>query len=82
MQNVLDVFTDYCKHWKRYVNIDKTKVVVFSKRRYEANNKFKVIGEEIQFSDNYSTWECYLTTLVILRMLNNINSCTDITLRK
>jgi hypothetical protein len=50
---MLDVFTDYCKQWKLYVNIDKTKVVVFSKRRYEANHKFKVIGEEIQFSDNY-----------------------------
>jgi hypothetical protein len=59
MQNVLDVFTDYCKHWKRYVNIDKTKVVVFSKRRYEANHQLKVIGEEIQFSDNY----CYLGVL-------------------
>jgi hypothetical protein len=33
--------------------------VVFSKRRYEANHKFKVIGEEIQFSDNY----CYLGVL-------------------
>ena len=59
MQNMLDVFTDYCKQWKLYVNIDKTKVVVFSKRRYEANHKFKVIGEEIQFSDNY----CYLGVL-------------------
>ena len=66
---MLDVFTYYCKLWKLYVNIDKMKVVVFSKRRYEANHKFKVIGEEIQFSDNYSTWECYLTTLVILRNL-------------
>jgi len=70
MQNMLDVFTDYCKQWKLYVNIDKTKVVVFSKRRYEANHKFKVNGEEIQFSDNYTvTWECYLTTMVILLML-------------
>ena len=59
MQNMLDVFTDYCKQWKLHVNIDKTKVVVFSKRRYEANHKFKVIGEEIQFSDNY----CYLGVL-------------------
>ena len=59
MQNMLDVFTDYCKQWKLYVNIDKTKVGVFSKRRYEANHKFKVIGEEIQFSDNY----CYLGVL-------------------
>ena len=59
MQNMLDVFTDYCKQWKLYVNIDKTKVVVFSKRRYEANHKFKVIGEKIQFSDNY----CYLGVL-------------------
>jgi hypothetical protein len=59
MQNMLDVFTDYCKQWKRYVNIDKTKVVVFSKGKYEANHKFKVIGEEIQFSDNY----CYLGVL-------------------
>ena len=59
MQNMLDVFTYYCKQWKRYVNIDKTKVVVFSKRRYEANHKLKVIGEEIQFSDNY----CYLGVL-------------------
>ena len=49
-------FTDYCKQWKLYVNIDKTKVVDFSIRRYEANHKLKVIGEEIQFSDNY----CYL----------------------
>ena len=59
MQNMFDVFTYYCKQWKRYVNIAKTKVVVFSKRRYEANHKFKVIGEEIQFSDNY----CYLGVL-------------------
>jgi hypothetical protein len=56
---MLDAFTDYCKLWKLYVNIDKMKVVVFSKRRYEANHKFKVIGEEIQFSDNY----CYLGML-------------------
>ena len=59
MQNMLDVFTDYCKQWKLYVNIDKAKVVVFSKRRYEANHKLKVIGEESQFSDNY----CYLGVL-------------------
>jgi hypothetical protein len=38
MQNMLDVFTDYCKQWKLYVNIDKTKVVVFSKRRCEAGS--------------------------------------------
>ena len=59
MQNMLDVFTDYCKQWKLYVNIDKTKVVVFSKRKYEANHKFKVNREDIQFSDNY----CYLGAL-------------------
>ena len=45
MQNMLDVFTDHCKQWKLYVNIDKTKVVVISKRRYETNHRFKVNGE-------------------------------------
>ena len=29
MQNMLDVFTDYCKQWKLYVNIDKRKLWSF-----------------------------------------------------
>jgi ferredoxin-thioredoxin reductase catalytic subunit len=41
MQNMLDVFTDYCKQWKLYVNIDKTKAVKNSSISliYNANKK-------------------------------------------
>jgi hypothetical protein len=34
MQNLLDVFSDYCKLWKLEVNLSKTKTVTFSKRKF------------------------------------------------
>ena len=33
LQNALNVFDDYCKKWHLTVNIEKTKIVIFSKGR-------------------------------------------------
>ena len=39
MQSALNVYNDYCKQWKLTVNINKSKVVIFSKGR-QANYSF------------------------------------------
>ena len=31
MQNLLDSFSDYCTNWKLKVNIEKTKIMIFSR---------------------------------------------------
>ena len=33
MQNMLNIFNDYCKLWKLEININKTKTIIFSSRR-------------------------------------------------
>ena len=33
LQNILNLFQEYCIKWKLKVNIDKTKVIIFSKER-------------------------------------------------
>lgn len=45
MQNLLTVFDEYCKLWKLEVNTEKTKVVIFSKRKFRPNVKFKLNGK-------------------------------------
>lgn len=40
LQHALNVFHEYCKDWKLTVNVDKTKVLVFSKGRPNKNYKF------------------------------------------
>ena len=59
MQRMLNVFDDYCTRWKLSVNLDKTNVVIFEKRKCRRNVIFKMKGEEITylgllFNDNCS----------------------------
>jgi hypothetical protein len=35
LQNALNAFNLYCKQWKLKVNTNKTKIMVFSKRKFE-----------------------------------------------
>ena len=37
LQAALNIFEEYCSEWKLSINASKTKIVVFSKRKY--NNK-------------------------------------------
>lgn len=54
MQNTLNIFDDYCKLWKLEVNTEKTKVVVFSKRKFRPDVKLKLNGKELDYTDTYS----------------------------
>ena len=46
MQNLLDVFSDYCKLWKLEVNLSKTKTVIFSKRKFRPPLRLKLDNTE------------------------------------
>jgi hypothetical protein len=41
LQNLLNLFQVYCIKWKLKVNIDKTKIMIFSKGRLPTNINFK-----------------------------------------
>ena len=55
LKNVLKVFENYCERWKLKVNVKKTKIVVFSKRRYNNDQlSFEMFGEKIDVQDDYN----------------------------
>ena len=53
LQLALNALADYCKIWKLNVNLDKTKIIRFSKRKSKNLNIFKLDGEIIEIVDNY-----------------------------
>ena len=53
MQSMLDEFSNYCKILKLEVNTSKTKVVIFSKRKYRPEVKLKLDGIELDYTDDY-----------------------------
>ena len=53
LQLALDALSDYCSIWNLKINIDKTKIIRFSKRRSKKLNVFKLNGEVIEIVDNY-----------------------------
>jgi hypothetical protein len=48
MQNALDIFQTYCEFWKLEINIAKTKMMIFSKRKMKQNFDFKLKGRNIE----------------------------------
>jgi hypothetical protein len=54
MQNLLNVFSDYCKLWKLKVNLSKTKTVIFSKRKFRPPLRLKLDGKELEYTDCFS----------------------------
>ena len=54
MQNALDIFQLYCKQWKLEVNVNKTKIIIFSKRKSRSNFEFKLQHETIEVVDSFS----------------------------
>lgn len=53
LQKALDVFEQYCFEWKLTVNVSKTKIVIFSKRKFNKNVTFKLCNEIIEIKDSY-----------------------------
>jgi hypothetical protein len=51
---VLSAFEEYCIIWKLTVNTNKTKIVVFNKKKNKTNVVFKIYGQAIDLQDSYS----------------------------
>ena len=52
MQNALKVSENYCIMWKLNVDIGKTKVMVFSKRKTKMDFDFKLDGTSFEIVDS------------------------------
>jgi RNA polymerase-interacting CarD/CdnL/TRCF family regulator len=52
MQSALNIFQSYCDKWKLTVNVNKTKVLVFSKRKCQQNFDFTLNGEKLDVIDS------------------------------
>ena len=53
LQLALDALSDYCRTWKMKVNIDKTKIIRFSKRKSKNIINFNFNGDTIETVDSY-----------------------------
>ena len=53
LQNMLNLFHEYCLKWKLKVNIDKTKVMIFSKGRLPTNVNFKYGDKELEIVKDF-----------------------------
>ena len=53
LQKLLDSFSAYCKHWKLTVNVTKTNILVFGKRKYKGKFVFKYNNCPIDIVDNF-----------------------------
>lgn len=54
LQNCLTIFEDYCNMWKLSVNVVKTKIMVFSKRKFIPNQNFLLCDSNIEIVESYS----------------------------
>jgi hypothetical protein len=54
VQNALNIFQSYCEIWKLEVNVNKTKVVIFSKGEIRLKYEFKLQNKILEIVDSYS----------------------------
>ena len=54
MQQALDIFESYCENWRLQVNVAKTKVMIFWKRKTAQDTKFILHGQTLDIIDTYS----------------------------
>ena len=54
MLNALNIFDDYCNTWHLCINVRKTKVVIFCKRKTRSNIEFMLQGVRLEIVDDYS----------------------------
>ena len=61
LQNMLNIFEQYCDNWKLTVNVSKTKILIFSSGRYAQNLHFYSKGSEIDIVTEYKYLGIYLS---------------------
>lgn len=69
LQNQLNAFSKYCAEWRLQVNVDKTKVVIFSKGRRNKNmfftynnNMLEIVNEYKYLGINFSRTGSFIST--------------------
>ena len=60
-QKQLDSFSDYCDIWRLNVNVEKSKIVVFSQGRTPNNLKFNLNGKQLEIVDEFKYLGVLLT---------------------
>ena len=63
MQQSLNIFQLYCDLWKLDVNINKTKVMVFSKKK-NLNYSFILQDKQLEVVENFSYQVLFLNIMV------------------
>ena len=61
LQKALENLEVYCKIWKLTVNVDKTKVVVFERRKSK-NNNFNFIGKKVDLVESFKYLSIYFNS--------------------
>ena len=59
-QKCLDDFNDYCNDWKLKINVNKSKVLIFGFRNYNAFS-FKIGNQNLEIIDSYKYFGIYFT---------------------
>jgi hypothetical protein len=54
LQNALNAFSLYCKQWKLKVNINKNKIMVFSKRKFGIDSFFLFDNTKLEVCEDIS----------------------------
>ena len=54
LQYALGVFGNYCQIWGLNVNLSKTKIVIFSRRKSRIRHDFKIFEKSIEVHDFYT----------------------------
>ena len=54
LQKQLDSFSDYCDIWRLKVNVEKSKIVVFSQGKTPNNLKFNFNGKQLKIVDEFN----------------------------
>jgi len=53
LQRALNILVDYCDRWKLVVNRDKTKIVIFQKRKSRRIPEFSMYGQQLEVVDDF-----------------------------
>jgi hypothetical protein len=54
MQNALNIFQSHCEIWKLEINVNKTKVMIFSKGEIRLKYELKLQNKILEIVDSYS----------------------------
>ena len=61
LQYQLDCFLQYCKDWKLEVNIDKTKIMIFTKGSIPQNHSFYYDGKQLEIVKKFKYLGIFLS---------------------